>query len=516
MRAGEASVTKGRVGMSERLRSGDMSFLAQESASTPMHVATLEIFEPPGEGFDYENLVALIADRIAYVPRYRQRLLTVPGRLANPVWVDDDDFDLTYHVRRSALPRPGSMQQLRDLVSRVNSRRLDRSRPLWEVYLVEGLRGGRFAVFSKAHQVLVDGVHTLDLGQLMLDDRAEPPESTRDEWLPRRRPNAVTLVAEAVADTLRRPAQVVDNVKGGVAGVQGGVLRIRGAAEAVSALIASGRGDADGPLTGTLSEQRRFATVETALEDYRRVRAVHGGTVNDVVLAVIAGALRAWLLTRAESVRPTSRVRALVPMAVITEDGEQTSLGSVVTPHLLSLPIGENSPVMRLHQVSYSLKAHKETGRAVSANRLADIHGFAPTTLHALGARVASSYPRRAFSLMITNVPGPQFPLYALGARMLASYPMLPLLQGQPLAIGVTSYNGRVFFGLDADRDAVPDVEVLAQCIAESLGELVDSANDSHARAPRGRTHPAAKRGGGRSTARRPANRRPASRKGTT
>jgi diacylglycerol O-acyltransferase / wax synthase len=496
--------------MAERLRAADMSYLTQESASTPMHVATLEIFEPPGDGFDYEKLVALISDRIAFVPRYRQRLRSVPGGLSNPVWVDDDDFDLTYHVRRSALPRPGSMDQLRDLVGRVMSRRLDRSRPLWEVYLVEGLERGRFAVFSKAHQVLVDGVETLDLGQLILDEQAEPPESTRDEWFPHRRPSALSLVTGAVTDTLRRPGQVVETVKGGVAGVQGGVLRVRGAAEAVTAMIASGRGTADGPLTGTLSEQRRFATVETKLADYRRVRSVHGGTVNDVVLAVIAGALRAWLMTRAESVRSTTRVRALVPMAVVNDEGEYTAVGSRVTPHLLSLPVGENSPVMRLHQVSYALKAHKETGRAVSASRLADIRGFAPTTLHALGSRVAAKYPRRAFQLMITNVPGPQFPLYALGARMLASYPVLPLLQGQPLAVGVTSYDGHVFYGIEADRDEVPDVDVLAQCVRESLAELVDTTTDSRARAPRGRSKPA----GTRTT--RTTTRRPTTRKGTT
>jgi diacylglycerol O-acyltransferase len=328
--------------------------------------------------------------------------------------------------------------------------------------------------------------------------------------VPRRRPSHLTLVADAVRDNLRHPGQVVETVRGGVAGVRGGVLRVRGAAEAVSTLIASGRNNADGPLTGSLSEQRRFATVETRLEDYRRVRAMHGGTVNDAVLATIAGALRAWLLTRAETVRPTTRVRALVPMTVVNEEGEYTAVGGRVTPHLLSLPIGENSPVMRLHQVSYSLKAHKETGRAVSASRLADIRGFAPTTLHALGARVAATYPRRAFNLMITNVPGPQFPLYALGARMLASYPVLPLLQGQPLAIGVTSYDGHVFYGIESDRDAVPDLDVLAQCVTESLTELVDTTTESRARAPRGRTKPSAARTT-RTTTQRPNQRRKSS-----
>ncbi|MPZ97642.1 MAG: wax ester/triacylglycerol synthase family O-acyltransferase, partial [Propionibacteriales bacterium] len=163
--------------MAERLRAADLANLSQESASTPMHVATLEVFEPPRDGFDYQSLVALISDRIAFVPRYRQRVQTVPGHLANPVWVDDDDFDVTFHVRRSALPRPGSMHQLRDLVARIMSRPLDRSRPLWETYLVEGLEDGRFAVLSKSHQVLVDGATTLDLGQLLLDVSPEPPET---------------------------------------------------------------------------------------------------------------------------------------------------------------------------------------------------------------------------------------------------------------------------------------------------------------------------------------------------
>ncbi|MGH3355812.1 MAG: WS/DGAT/MGAT family O-acyltransferase [Nocardioidaceae bacterium] len=495
--------------MTERLRAVDMSFLSQESASTPMHVATLEVFEPPSDGFDYESLVALIADRIAFAPRYRQRLQTVPGHLANPIWVDDDDFDLTYHVRRSALPRPGSMEQLRELVARVMSRRLDRSRPLWEMYLVEGMEGDRFAVFSKAHQVLVDGIGTLDLGQMILDVEPGPRESAQDEWVPRPNPNTLSLVADAVTETLRRPGQAMETVRGGVVGAREGAIRARGAAEAVAGVMTTGRPAAEGPFAAKLSEQRRFVTVETRLEDYRRVRKAHGGTVNDVVLAVIAGGLRTWLMTRGEAVQPTSRVKALVPMSVLNDEGEPTSLGSRVTPHLLSLPVGENSPVMRLHQVSYALKAHKETGRAVSASRLAGIHGFAPTTLHALGARVASSYPRRAFNLVVTNVPGPQFPLYALGARMLASYPMLPLLQGQALAVGVTSYDGHVFYGVEADRDALPDIEVLAQTLTEALEELVDTTGDSRARAPRGRTGLGDQRTGGAKRApRRPAGKR--------
>jgi diacylglycerol O-acyltransferase len=192
-------------------------------------------------------------------------------------------------------------------------------------------------------------------------------------------------------------------------------------------------------------------------------------------------------MTRAESVHGSRTLRAMVPMSVIDSELEPTSLGSQVAGHLLSLPVGESSPVVRLHQVSYALKAHKETGRAVAADRLAEIAGFAPTTFHALGSRVAAAQSRRAFNLVVTNVPGPQFPLYAAGAQMLESYPVLPLLPNQGLAIGVTSYDGGVYFGLNADRDALPDLEVLGQCVTEALDELVDTVGDSRARAPRGR-----------------------------
>jgi diacylglycerol O-acyltransferase len=470
--------------MTERLRPGDLAFLTQESASTPMHVATVEVFDPPPDGFDYQSLVDLIGDRIAFVPRYRQRIQSVPGHLGIPIWVDDD-FDLTFHVRRSALPRPGSMDQLRDLVARIVSRRLDRSRPLWEVYLVEGLEDGRFAVLTKSHQVLVDGANTLDLGQLILDVSPERRATVADEWVPEPSPGSARLLIDSAAQAVRRPAQLTAAARGAAATLHDGVVRLGQVAQSAAAVLAS-RPAGDGPLSVPPSQQRRFVPVATDLEDYRRVRAFHHSTVNDVVLATIAGGLRAWLMTRAEPVSSGSRLKALVPLSVLDEQGEPTSLGSQVTPYLLALPVGEPSPVMRLHQVSYALKAHKETGRAVGASRLARIAGFAPTTFHTLGARVAVAYPRRAFSLLVTNVPGPQFPLYACGAQMLASYPVLPLLPGHAAAIGVTSYNGKVFYGIAADYDAMTDADVLGQCIVEALEELVDTTSASHPRARRG------------------------------
>jgi len=465
--------------MSERLRPADMAFLADESSSAPMHNATLEIFEPHGEGFGYDRLLTVIADRLAFVPRYRQRVRTVPGWVANPVWVDDNDFDLTYHVRRSAVPRPGSMQQLRDLVARIVSRRLDRDRPLWEVYLVEGLEGGRVAILSKSHQLLVDGISTVDIGQVLLDMDPRPRDVVHDHWRPEPEPSAAALMAEAVRESVRHPGRLGETVRSHAEGL----TRVAGS---LGRTAVASRSTPETPLHAQLSEQRRFVTLRTDLQDYRKVRRTHGGTVNDVILAAIAGGMRSWLMTRAESVHGSRSLRAMVPMSVIDNELEPTSLGSQVTGHLVSLPVGETSPVVRLHQVSYAFKAHKETGMAVAADRLADVAGFAPTTFHALGSRVAAQ-TRGAFDLVVTNVPGPQFPLYAAGAPMLESYPVPPLLPGHALAIGVTSYDGHVYFGLTSDRDAITDLDVVGQCIEESLAELVDSASETRPRAPRGR-----------------------------
>jgi diacylglycerol O-acyltransferase len=470
--------------MPDRLRPLDTSFLVMESANAPMHTATLDVFEPP-DGVDYERLVALINDRIAFVPRYRQRLRWLPGHLGNPVWVDDADFDLLYHVRRSALPRPGTMDQLRELVSRIMSRRLDRNRPLWETYLVEGLEGDRYAILSKSHQALVDGT-TVDLGQLIIDDSPDVTATPDVAWTPERPPSGVELLGGALADAVRNPGVAADQMRGQAVAVRSIAERTL----AVASTLTGRSPSFTGPLVAELSEQRRFATVDTRLAHYRRVRKEHGGSVNDVILATIAGAFRSWLLTRAESVNTATRIRALVPMSVVDDEfAEPTSLGSQVTPHMLALPVGEANPVMRLHQVSYAFKAHQETGRAVAANKLAEIAGFAPTTFHAIGSRVAARHAPRSYHLLITNVPGPQFPLFAAGARMLASYPVQPLVAGHALAIGATSYDGKVFYGLNADRDALPDLDVLAQCIEESLEELVE-ASSGRTRAPRGRAKP--------------------------
>ncbi len=480
--------------MTERLAARDLAFLAEEDLETPRHNATVDILDPGDSGFDYDRFTALVRDRIAFVPRFRQRVQGVPGGLANPVWVDDTGFDLGYHVRRSALPRPGTGGQLRELVARIASRPLDRSRPLWEIYFVEGLEGGRVAVLLKSHQALVDGSSTVDLGQVLLDDQETPAALTGDEWRPRGRRSPVGLVGEAVLDNLTDPRTLLGTTRAasgralGAADAAG--RRVRGVLGALA-----GRGaERETALLGPLSQQRRVVTLDTALEDYRTVREAHGGSVNDVILAAVAGGLRSWLMTRAESRGGPRQVRAVVPVSVIDDELEPTSLGSQIAVHEVDLPLSEPSAVVRLHQVSYAFAAHHATGKSVAADRLAGIAGFAPASFHALGARVAAQEVRRGFALCVTNAPGPQSPLYAAGARLVASYPVPPLLPGKRLSIGVTSYDGHVFYGITADRDALPDADLLGTCVLEALAELVDASSGARPRAPRGRTRGAGPR----------------------
>ena len=461
--------------MTDRLTPLDVSFLYMEEPTTPMHVGGLAVFQPPSDGFDYDQLVVLIEQRINLVPRYRQKIRWVPWKLANPVWVDDADFDIAFHVRRSALPGPGSDAQLYELVGRLMSRRLDRGRPLWEMYLVEGLRGGRIAIITKTHHAMVDGISAVDISQVILDVTPAPRELADAAWRPEPVPGTIGLVTSAVADLVRRPPAVLDTIRMAVLDARATAGRVTDAIGglAAAARIAARPAPAT-PLNVPIGEQRRFGVARTELDDYKRVRKAHGGTVNDVVLATVAGALRAWMLSRGEAVPATSTIRAMVPVSVRSDD-QQGALGNRVSSYLGDLPIGEADPVMRLTQVSFAMKGHKESGQSVGADAIVALSGFAPPTLHSLGARVANGLSRRLFNILVTNVPGPQFPLYADGALMLEMFPVVPLAKSQALCIGLTSYNGGVYYGLNADRDAMPDVDVVGTLIEEALAELVDT-----------------------------------------
>ncbi|MBO0813293.1 MAG: wax ester/triacylglycerol synthase family O-acyltransferase, partial [Microlunatus sp.] len=486
-------------------------------------VGTVDIFEPGPDGFDYERLIGLIRDRIRYVPRYRQRILGIPGRLADPVWVDDTDFDLTFHVRRSALPRPGNRQQLRDFAGRVLSRRMDRSRPLWELYFVEGVEHDRFALVGKTHQALVDGRDTVDLIQVLLENSPDGSVGPEESWHPLPEPSPVELIAGAVAEGIREPSRTLTNLQHALTDVLGVAVAVSEAVglngqlgELAAEAVRGPRVPNRTPLSGPVSEQRRVEVVSAELDDLRAVRAEHDHTINDVVLAVITGGLRSWLMTRGETVGPASSVTALVPMSVADpESPEASSLGSKVSPLLMRLPIGEANASIRLHQIGYGTQAHKDSGRAVGAREISDIAGFAPATLHDLGVRATGDLVRRPYDILITNAPGPQEPVYLGTAPLVASYPVIPLSSGHLLAIGVTSYNGRIFIGLNADRGAFRDLDVLGQCMVDALEELLDTTVRSKAGRPptRAASEQAKRRAAARKTVQQAAARKAAAKK---
>jgi diacylglycerol O-acyltransferase len=467
--------------MSDRLTSLDASFLYLEESTTAMHVGSVMVFQPPRDGFDYDQLVDIIESRIGAIPRFRQKVRDVPGRIANPVWVDDEAFDMSYHVRRAGLPRPGSDEQLQDFVARVQPRKLDRTRPLWEVYLVEGLHDGRFAVVTKTHYSLIDGVNALDIAHVIVDAvQGEGESADPVPWEPSRAPSSAELVTGAVIDAVRRPTQVVDLVRGGINDVLNVGLR---AAESAGTLLSAvartaARPAPDSPLNAEVGTARRWVMVSTDLDAYRTVRRrlargayAEDVTINDVVLATIAGGLRTWLLGRGEAVSGPSVVRAMVPVSIYGDDPAGMYANQVMAC-VVNLPVGEPGASMRLHQIAFAMRQQMEGGQAVGASSLANLAGFAPPTLHALGARLGSAMSRRLYNVMITNVPGPQSPLFAGDAKMLSTYPVMPLAKGQALSIGITSYDGGVYYGLNADREAMPDVDDLGSSILESIDEL--------------------------------------------
>lgn len=496
--------------MSDRLSPLDLPFFYVEGPGLPIHVGAVAIFETPAGGFAPAQLLDLVRAQLDQLPRYRQRLRPVPGHVAAPAWVADARFDLNYHVRHSVLPRPGSVDQLRELVARVHARQLDRARPLWEIYLVEGLdEGRRFALVTKTHEVMVDE-DVPDLVQVILSDRpaagspiggasfaGTQPAGARtldradttgveedldqggagEERPAGREPSDLELLRAALVDLVGHPGRLGDTIRGAVGDLRGTAWRLgQLAGRSVADLAKLGtrlgpRGAPPSPLNVTVGATRRYAMVRTDLEVYRQIRAVHGGTVNDVVLTVVAGALRAWLLARGEAVTSRTSLRALLPVSVAMTGGSAGLVGT----YLVDLPVGEPSPVMRLHQIRYRMHAHNAGDERVAAGVLSTLSGFAPPTLHALGARVANQLSRRIYNVVITNSPGPQEPRYAAGARLLEAYPVVPLTAGHALSVGATSYCGTIGYGLLADRDAVADLDVLGQCLTEALSELAEA-----------------------------------------
>jgi diacylglycerol O-acyltransferase / wax synthase len=473
--------------MVTRLSPADAASYRLENTATPMYVGSLSILRRPRAGLSYETLLATVEQRLPQIPRYRQKVRGVMvAPMARPVWVDDPDFDITYHVRRSALPSPGSDEQLHELIARLAARPLDKSRPLWEMYLVEGLSKNRLALYTKSHQALINGMSALEIGHVIVDRTRRPAPFPEDIWVPERDPGNTRLLLGALGDLAMGPGSQIQTVGSAIAGMatnSGQLIDAGRRVFDVARLLARGTAPSS-PLNATVSRHRRFTVASGTLEDYRTVRARYDCDVNDVVLAVVAGALRNWLMSRGEGVPLTATVRAMAPLSVYADDVLDANTGpgqaiSQVTPFLVDLPVGEGNAVVRLSQIAHATESNPTAASLVDARTIVTLSGFAPPTLHAMGIRVATSFPtfsRRTFNLLITNAPGAQSQMYIAGTKLLETYAVPPLLQDQALAISVTSYNGMLYFGINADREAMSDVDLLPALLNQSLEELLEAS----------------------------------------
>ena len=458
---------------SDRLTGLDASFLHLEDGAAHMHVAGVMIFEgsPPA----YDDLLEAIERRLGLVPRYRQRLAFVPLGQGRPKWVDDPHLNLRYHVRSTALPAPGSEQQLKDLAGRVFAQQLDRDKPLWEIWLVEGLEGDRFAMLSKTHHALVDGISGVDIMSVLFDTSPEPaaPTDTGERWLPRPLPSSAQLLGEALMERATIPGELVRSVRSIFRGPRRVVEGLRDAAVGVGAMAWAGLNPAPtSPYNKSIGPHRRYTWVRANLVDLKAIKNELGGTVNDVVLATVAGALGKHLRRRGHTTDGLE-LKAMVPVSV-RADVERGALGNRVAAMMAPLPVWCQDPVARLDIVREELKGLKSGGQAVGAQVLTELSGFAPSTVMGQASRVMAR--QRFFNVVVTNVPGPQIPLYLAGRRMIDPFPMVPLAKNQGLGIALLSYAGRINFGLVGDFDVMYDLDDFATDIQDSLAELAAEA----------------------------------------
>jgi diacylglycerol O-acyltransferase len=472
----------------DRLTALDTTFLHLEDGSTShMHLGGVMLFE--GDPPAYDDLIAAIERRLHLVPRYRQRLVFPPFRLAEPEWADDPHFNLEFHVRHTALPRPGGERQLRALAGRVFSQRMDRDRPLWEMWLVERVEGNRFAVISKTHHALVDGISGVDIATVLFDpepvaaDAGRPPRP----WIPRPLPPPAEAFASSLAHSVLAPA----------AAVRSALDRASRPAELLDAAMTAAGGmramlstvlhpAPPTPYNVPIGPHRRFTWVDSQLDEVKGVKKALGGTVNDVVLAAVSGALRRHLRRRGVDVDDLALI-AMVPVSV-RSDIERGALGNKVSSMFAPLPVNIADPVERLHKVSDSMRGLKEGGQAVGAAMLTQISGLAPPTILAQATRLAAA--SRTFNLTVTNVPGPQIPFYMLGHKLLEIAPFVPLAAEHALGIAIISYNGNLCFGLAGDYDVLHDIEDVAHDLRAELRALVAAAGGNHDKPSRAKARP--------------------------
>jgi diacylglycerol O-acyltransferase / wax synthase len=409
--------------------------------------------------------------------------------------VDDPHLNLRYHIRRTALPRPGSEAQLRALAGRVFAQPLDRDKPLWEMWLVEGLEDGpdgpRFALFSKTHHALVDGVSGVDIASVLFDASPDPPEppDPPPPWTARPEPSDTQLLAEALLERATVPREAARSIRAIFRGPRQAARSLSEGLVGVGAMAWAGfRPAPRSPYNTAIGPHRRYAWVRASLEDIKAIKNALGGTVNDVVLASVAGALRLHMERR--GLEPPATLRAMVPVSV-RSDEERGALGNRVAAMMAPLPVGEEAAERRLATIAGAMQGIKRSGQAVGAQVLTELSGFAPPTLMAQGSRLVST--ERFFNLVVTNVPGPQFPLYLMGRELREINPMVPLAKGQALGIAIMSYNGRMNFGLLGDWDALPDLDEFAGDLQAALAELASIAGVKLDDSPRPEPQPARK-----------------------
>jgi diacylglycerol O-acyltransferase len=453
--------------VADRLTGLDSSFLHLEQGGAHMHVASTMVFEGPAP--HYDDLLEHVRSRLHLVPRFRQRLRFVPFSQGRPVWVDDPHFNLRYHLRHTALPAPGSDEQLRILAARLFSQRLDRTKPLWEIWLVDGFAGDRFALVAKSHHALVDGVSGVDITTVLFDASPDPaPPVEREEWIPGPEPSDAQLLVQALLERATSPGELARGVRALVRGPRQVLDAVEEAAAAVGSFAGAGLAAPSSPFNVEIGPYRRFVWVQGDLAEFKQVKNRLGGTVNDVVLAAVSGALGRYLRGRGHSTAGLE-LRAMVPISVRAET-ERGALGNRVSAMMAPLPIWCEDPAERMKVVTETMGDLKKSRQAVGANLLTGLADFAPPTILGQASRLQAR--QRFFNLVVTNVPGPQFSLFLLGKRMEATYPMVPLARRQALCVGIMSYDGQVNFGLVGDYDAMPGLDSLGEDLAAEISAL--------------------------------------------
>lgn len=468
----------------DRMSALDSGFYFAESENTPMHVGSVAVFDGPAP--TYGDVVRLLLSKLPLVPRYRQRVREVPMQLGRPLWVDDPHFQILYHVRHTAVPRPGGDEQLRNLAGRVLGQRLDMSKPLWELYLVEGLEEDRWAIISKVHHCMVDGVAGTDLMQLMFDLSPDATHEEPKDWTPQRDPSTLSLVAGALTDGVSNPLRQLASMPGVGTAVRA-AKDVAGSAGTLASTVPSLAKQAITPtarsLNGHIGPHRRWAWTSGKFEEFKAVRTALGGTVNDVVLTAITSGFRDLLKGRGELSSEKLVVRSMVPVSV-RRPGERGALDNRVSAVFVDLPVGLPDPVDRLASIRAQMDEYKRAMQAVDARSIIAMGDFVAPTLLSLGVRAALQAGQFWCQAVTTNVPGPRVPLYVLGSRMRSAYAYVPIAGGTRCSIGIFSYLDTMTFGINADFDAYPDVDVLSGGIRRGVEQLLDRARAGRPAAP--------------------------------